>query len=110
MLKNVKSDKKRQKGTSEVDKEFLKTIDEWRVDLAKSIAKNNKDLETYDINYAVQKIIDRIIFFTLCRKTKNIEEYGSLKKFLETNDKVYPKLDQFFKKADSKYSGRKAQG
>ena len=35
---------------------------------------------------------------------QNIEEYGSLKKFLETKEKVYPKLDEFFKKADSKYN------
>ena len=97
------SDKKQQKGTSEVDKEFLKTIDEWRVDLAKTIAKNNKALETYDINYAVQKIIDRIIFLRFA-EDQNIEEYGSLKKFLETKEKVYPKLDEFFKKADAKYN------
>ncbi len=97
------SDKKRQKGTSEVDKEFLKTIDEWRVDLAKTIAKNNKNLETYDINYAVQKIIDRIIFLRFA-EDQNIEEYGSLKKFLEAKNKVYPQLDEFFKKADEKYN------
>ena len=97
------SDKKRQKGTSEVDKEFLKTIDEWRVELAKTIAKNNKDLETYDINYAVQKLIDRIIFLRFA-EDHNIEEYGSLKKFLETKERVYPQLDQFFKQADVKYN------
>ena len=97
------SESKNKKGTSEVDKEFLKTIDGWRVELAKTIAKNNKDLETYDINYAVQKIIDRIIFLRFA-EDQNIEEYGSLKKFLETKEKVYPKLDAFFRKADTKYN------
>ena len=97
------SESKNKKGTSEVDKEFLNTIDGWRVELAKTIAKNNKDLETYDINYAVQKIIDRIIFLRFA-EDQNIEEYGSLKKFLETKEKVYPELDVFFRKADAKYN------
>ena len=81
----------------------MKTIDEWRVTLAKTIAKNNKDLETYDINYAVQKLIDRIIFLRFA-EDKGIETYGSLREFLGTKEKVYPKLDEFFRKADTKYN------
>ena len=97
------SNKKNLKGVSEVDKEFLKTIDGWRVELAKTIARNNTSLATYDINYAVQKLIDRIIFLRFA-EDHNIEEYGSLKKFLETKERVYPQLDVFFKKADAKYN------
>ena len=97
------SDKKRQKGTSTVDKEFLKTIDKWRVELAKAIARNNASLQTYDINYAVQKLIDRIIFLRFA-EDHNIEEYGSIKKFLETKEQIYSQLDTFFKRADAKYN------
>jgi len=41
------------KGTSEVDKDFLKLIENWRSELAKNIAKNNKKTEIDAINMAV---------------------------------------------------------
>jgi hypothetical protein len=34
-------------------------IEDWRIELAKSIAKNNPTLSVYNLNIAVQKIIDR---------------------------------------------------
>ncbi|MCK4665200.1 restriction endonuclease subunit R, partial [Candidatus Dependentiae bacterium] len=48
-------DKKRKKGTSEVDKEFLKLIEDWRSRLARVIALRNQDVSIYELNYAVQK-------------------------------------------------------
>ena len=46
---------KNKKGTSEVDKEFLKLIDDWREKIAKNIAKKNYNLDIDEINFAVQK-------------------------------------------------------
>lgn len=70
--------KKNKKGTSEVDKEFLKLIDKWREKLARNIALRNSNLSLYELNYAVQKIIDRIIFLRIA-EDRQIEDYGSYK-------------------------------
>ena len=53
------------KGTEEVDSEFLKEIEGWREVLARNLALRNQ-LTAREINYAVQKIIDRIIFLRIC--------------------------------------------
>ena len=58
---------KNKKGSSEVDKEFLSLIEDWRESLAKNIAIRNKDLDIYSLNNSVQVIIDRIIFLIYTR-------------------------------------------
>ncbi|MCK4908082.1 MAG: N-6 DNA methylase, partial [Spirochaetes bacterium] len=93
---------KRKKGTSEVDKEFLKLIEGWRNDLARNIAIRNKDIDLYNLNYAVQKIIDRLIFLRITEDRK-MEEYGLLQKISKGND-VYKGLVDVFIKADNKYN------
>jgi adenine-specific DNA-methyltransferase len=90
------------KGTLEVDKDFLKLIEDWRSELAKNIAKNNKKTEIDAINMAVQKIIDRIIFLRIC-EDKGIEQFENLHTI--GNDKaVYEKLVAYFDKANRKYN------
>jgi hypothetical protein len=54
------------RGDKRVDAALLGDISEWREMLAKSIAQHNPELETTGLNYAVQTIIDRIIFLRIC--------------------------------------------
>ena len=97
------------KGTSTVDSEFLKTIENWRLELARNIAIRNEDLTVEELNFAVQLIIDRIIFLRIA-EDRNIESYGQLKKLTELakNEKdKYPIYEGFIKlckKADAKYN------
>ena len=97
------------KGTSTVDSEFLKTIEEWRLELAKNIALRNKELTVDELNFAVQLIIDRIIFLRIA-EDRGIEKYGQLKKLTELarNEKdkypVYEGFIELCKKADAKYN------
>ncbi|MEZ4690077.1 MAG: hypothetical protein R3A12_07800 [Ignavibacteria bacterium] len=56
---------KGKKGTATVDKEFLISLDKWRTYLAKTISKDNKNLNEDEINFAVQQFIDRIIFLRI---------------------------------------------
>ncbi|NQE45766.1 hypothetical protein C5S31_07080, partial [ANME-1 cluster archaeon GoMg2] len=93
---------KGKKGTAEVDREFLKEIESWRELLAKNIALRNPDVSIYELNYAVQKIIDRIIFLRIC-EDRGIEHYGQLQTRAE-GDKVYTHLLNHFKLAESKYN------
>ena len=95
-------DKKRKKGTSEVDKEFLKLIEDWRSRLARVIALRNQDVSIYELNYAVQKIIDRIIFLRIA-EDRQMEEYGMLMKLTETEN-IMTDLIEVFNKADKKYN------
>ncbi len=92
---------KGKKGTAEVDREFLKEIESWRELLAKNIALRNPDVSIYELNYAVQKIIDRIIFLRIC-EDRGIEHYGQLQTKAESGD-VYTHLLNHFKLAESKY-------
>jgi hypothetical protein len=92
---------KGKKGTAAVDSEFLKEIESWRELLAKNIALRNPDVSIYELNYAVQKIIDRIIFLRIC-EDRGIEPYGQLQTQAESGD-VYMHLLNHFRLAESKY-------
>ena len=92
---------KGKKGTAEVDSEILKEIESWRELLAKNIALRNPDVSIYELNYAVQKIIDRVIFLRIC-EDRAIEPYGQLQTKAESGD-VYTHLLNHFKLAESKY-------
>ncbi|MDR2942626.1 MAG: N-6 DNA methylase [Treponema sp.] len=93
---------KNKKGTSEVDAEILALVEEWRVELAKNIAKNNPDLSIYDLNTVVQKIIDRIIFLRIA-EDKGIEDENLLLSVAKGYG-VYEKLIHIFIKANAKYN------
>jgi len=99
--KYVQSDTSK-KGTATVDDEFLKSIEEWRRYLATTIALRNKLLNEDEINYAVQKTIDRIIFLRMC-EDRGVEQYGELKKAAEKGD-IYENLFRLFRIADDKYN------
>jgi len=99
--KYVQSDTKK-RGTATVDDEFLKSIEEWRKYLAVIIALRNKDLSEDEVNYAVQKIIDRIIFLRMC-EDRGVEQYGNLKEVGEEKE-IYKNLLKLFHTADDKYN------
>jgi type I restriction-modification system DNA methylase subunit len=75
---------KNKKGTSEVDAELLALVEDWRVELAKNIAKNNSNLSVYNLNTVVQRVIDRIVFLRIA-EDKGIEDENLL--FIKANEK-----------------------
>ncbi|MGC1275022.1 MAG: DNA methyltransferase [Planctomycetaceae bacterium] len=93
---------KKKRGTAEVDDAFLAEIEGWRDLLAKNIALRNPDLGVRDLNYAVQKTIDRLVFLRIC-EDRGIEEYGRLQA-LQNGAKVYARLTQLFEAADDRYN------
>ncbi|MCX5859954.1 MAG: restriction endonuclease subunit M, partial [Proteobacteria bacterium] len=94
--------KKGKRGTSEVDKEFLAEIEKWRELLAKNIAIRNPKLSTRDLNYSVQKNIDRIIFLRMC-EDRGVETYGQLQALLNGQN-IYGRLKDIYYIADQKYN------
>ena len=93
---------KRKRGTAEVDDAFLKEIENWRDVLARNIALRNADLSTRELNFAVQRTIDRIIFLRIC-EDRGIEDYGQLMA-LQSGNRVYPRLCQILRRADERYN------
>ena len=92
------------KGTESVDIDFLNSLDNLRTKLASNIAKLNKNLSVRDLNYAVQQIIDRIIFLRAA-EDRGIEEYGDLKRTCENKgDNFYSNLLKIFEHADGRYN------
>jgi type I restriction-modification system DNA methylase subunit/predicted type IV restriction endonuclease len=92
----------RKRGTSEVDTEFLADISKWRDELAHNIASRNRKLSVDDLNNAVQRTIDRIIFLRMC-EDRGIEPYGQLQRLLD-NEYIYSGLLKLYARADGKYN------
>ena len=93
---------KSKRGTSEVDSEFLKEIESWRLTLARNLALRNPDLDQRGLNFAVQRIIDRLVFLRIA-EDRGIEEYGQLQRLL-TGAKVYSRMAERFRAADDRYN------
>lgn len=99
LVKFQLSDKK---GTATVDKAFLENLDEWRKVLAANINKNTPGINEDDLNYAVQQIIDRIIFLRIA-EDRALEPYEQLRTSLQ-NENHYQELYRQFRVADDKYN------
>lgn len=90
------------KGTTEVDVAFLRVIEGWRAVLARNFALRNAALSTRELNFAVQRTIDRIVFLRIC-EDRGIETYGGLGQLQKASD-LYEKLGNRFREADDKYN------
>ena len=130
-LEKYNADTKSKKGTESVDIDFLNSLDDLRTKLASNISKLNS-LSLRDLNFAVQHIIDRIIFLRVA-EDRGVENYGDLreacsnlnKKWIASasprNDNTinvhndekiiskdgnnyYKNIVEIFKKADGKYN------
>ena len=94
--------KRVKKGTAEVDSAFLDEIESWRKLLAQNIALRNKGISQRDLNFAVQRTIDRMIFLRIC-EDRGIEPYGKLQALLN-GPTVYGRLGELFQRADERYN------
>ena len=90
------------RGTSEVDAEFLREIEGWRDVLARNMAIRNPGLGIDDLNDAVQRTIDRIIFLRMA-EDRDIEPYEQLCHLADKED-IYAELIDLCRKADAKYN------
>jgi len=96
------TDNRRKRGTAEVDDAFLEEIEGWRAALARNIALRNRQLDVRELNAAVQRIIDRVVFLRIA-EDRGIEKYGQLQK-LSTEKEIYGSLTALFLKADDRYN------
>lgn len=92
----------KKKGTETVDEDFLRTIEEWREKLAGNIAPWNRTLSSEEINYAVQKILDRIIFLRMC-EDRGVEPDRNLAEAYSSKE-VHKELVKLYREAEGKYN------
>ncbi len=92
----------RKRGTQGVDAAFLGEIEGWRDSLARNLALRNPDLTVDELNMAVGRIIDRIIFLRIA-EDRGIEEYGRLQA-LQNGPGIYGRLRELFARADERYN------
>ena len=97
--KYIKTEKR---GKNTVDKAFLAEIEGWRELLAKDIAKQNNTISLVDLNFAVQQIIDRIIFLRIA-EDRGIEPYETLKNLI-THSNSYAGLVKHWKYAHDRFN------
>lgn len=90
------------RGSTTVDDAFLEDIDEWRRELASNLALRNHRLSQQNLNYAVQSILDRIIFLRIC-EDRGLEDYGRLQA-LVNGENTYKRLGEMFLHADDRYN------
>jgi hypothetical protein len=94
---------KRNRGTSEVDEEFLKEMEGWRLALAGNIALRNKHISLDDLNAAVQLTIDRVVFLRMA-EDRGLEPYEQLLKLCERPDIYSRFMHDLSRRADQKYN------
>jgi type I restriction-modification system DNA methylase subunit len=99
--KYVQSDTNK-KGSQTLDKEFVQSLDQWRKYLATNIAVNNKKINDEELNYAVQLLIDRLIFLRFAEDC-DVEPDAQLQQAVSKGD-AYKNLIDLFKQADDKYN------
>jgi hypothetical protein len=90
------------RGTEAVDEAFLEQLEVWRKELARVLALRNAGLSSKELNFAVQSVLDRIIFLRICEESE-IEPYGRLKSLLKVTG-VFGRLLEFFQLADDRYN------
>ncbi|HKZ42289.1 MAG TPA: type I restriction endonuclease [Candidatus Hodarchaeales archaeon] len=83
------------------DAYFLKQIELWRMVLASDISQRNMKIGANELNYFVQRILNRIIFLRIC-EDRNLERYESLKKL--SMGGTYEDLKSLFRKAEKRYN------
>jgi hypothetical protein len=101
-LEKLVASTKIKKGTVEVDTAFLQEIELWRDVLAHNIALRNPGISDRDLNFAVQRTIDRIVFLRIC-EDRGIELYGRLQDLCNAPN-IYRRLAELFQRADERYN------
>lgn len=86
------------RGEESFDSHFLNQIESWRQILAENVVENNADLSQDDINFLIQRMINKIIFLRIC-EDREIEKYETLK-----NISNYDELKELFIASDKKYN------
>ena len=85
-------------GAETFDEYFLNQIETWRAQLAQDIITQNATLTQPEINFGVQRLLNRIIFLRIC-EDRELERYQTLQ-----GVQSYEALKSLFLQADARYN------
>jgi type I restriction-modification system DNA methylase subunit len=85
-------------GTEAFDDYFLRQIEGWRAALSRSLVVRNPRLSEAELNFLVQRLINRVIFLRIC-EDRELERYKTL-----YNITSYDDLKRLFQDADRRYN------
>ncbi|MDH4263985.1 MAG: Eco57I restriction-modification methylase domain-containing protein, partial [Spirochaetia bacterium] len=92
------------KNTKTLDSDFLSEIIIWRENLAKNVAIRNEALTVDEINEAVQRILDRLVFIRNLEDREIIGE-NTLFNITSKNENLYSSLLPIFSELNLNYNG-----
>lgn len=84
-----------------IDKLFLEQINQWRLELANEIHKEDNNISLEQLADIVQSYINKLLFLRVC-EDRNIETYQELLSIAQKND--VSELVALFHNADLKYN------
>jgi type I restriction-modification system DNA methylase subunit len=87
-----------------MDVDFLEQITNWRELLAKNIAIRNENLNVDEINEAVQRILDRLIFIRNL-EDREIEPENTLLDKAKQSENIYKSIIPIFNSYNTTYNG-----
>lgn len=85
-------------GAETFDRYFLEQIEGWRRALAADLSRHNADLSQDELNFLIQRLINRILFLRIC-EDRALEKFKALQSV-----KNYDDLKAVFQKADKRYN------
>ena len=85
-------------GAEPFDEYFLSQIETWRAQLAQDIARQNPTLTQAELNFLVQRLLNRVIFLRIC-EDRELERYHALQAV-----QTYDDLKALFRQADRRYN------
>ncbi len=92
------------KNTKTMDVDFLEQITSWRELLAKNVAIRNENLNVDEINEAVQRILDRLVFIRNL-EDREIEPENTLLYKTKKSQNIYKSLIPIFNSLNTTYNG-----
>ena len=100
----------KERTTSEIDEQFLKQLNYWRLQIGLSLFNNLEKYRNVDLlNDVVQEFINQIVFLRIC-EDRNLPLYEKLKDAAETKDELKASLTKLFKKVDKRYNSKLFSG
>ena len=92
------------KNTRKMDDEFLDDISRWREQMAVKLADLNQKMNEDELNEAVQRILDRMIFLRNL-EDRDLETENTLLKIAHGDAPAYPQLVKIFNGLNEFYNG-----
>jgi len=103
-LERLAAQSKEPPNAKPIDDAFLSDIRAWRSTLAVDIAAHNPTLDVVELNFAVQSLIDRIIFLRIA-EARGLEQTAALRAAISGGQgSVYKQLLSIFARADDRYN------